>query len=123
MSWNPPKDKNKEQPKRRGVKGKQFNFIINQISLIYGNNIINIAWEDDEVNKKPKFIKKNNQDRYSNTNNTNNTNFENYYVKENNKSAYETAYNDYNRQNNISNNPISKNDAYNNPNIYKNSNM
>ena len=22
MSWNPPKDKNKEQPKRRGVKGK-----------------------------------------------------------------------------------------------------
>ena len=48
---------------------------------------------------------------------------ENYYVKENNKSAYETAYNDYNRQNNISNNPISKNDAYNNPNIYKNSNM
>ena len=34
MSWNPPKDKNKEQPKRRGVKGKQFNFIINQISLI-----------------------------------------------------------------------------------------
>ena len=29
-------------------------------------------------------------------------------MKENNKSAYETAYNDYNRQNNISNNPISK---------------
>ena len=41
----------------------------------------------------------------------------------NEKSAYEKAYNDYNRQNNISNNPISKNDAYNNPNIYKNSNM
>ena len=42
----------------------------------------------------------------------------------NEKSAYEKAYNDYNRQNNISNNPISKNDVYNNnPNIYKNSNM
>ena len=122
MSWNTQKDKNKEQqPKRRGVKGKETIFII----YIFNNNIINIAWEDDEVNNKPKFIKKNNQDKYNNSNNTNNTNFDNLYIKNNNndKSAYEKAYNDYNRQNNISNNPISKNDVYNNPNIYKNSNM
>ena len=44
-------------------------------------------------------------------------------MKNKTESAYESAYNDYNRQNNLSNNPISKNDIYNNPNIYKNSNM
>ena len=56
-------------------------------------------------------------------NTTTNTNFENYYVGNNKPSAYEAAYNDYNKKNNISNNPISKNDIYNNPDIYKNSNM
>jgi hypothetical protein len=44
-------------------------------------------------------------------------------MKETGKSAYESAYNDYNKQNNISDNPISKNDIYNNSNLYKNSNM
>ena len=116
MSWNSNKDKNKEQPRRRGVKGKLITF---------KKKFINIAWEDEEVKEKPKFIKKNNQNDYSsNTNTTSNTNFENYYMKSSNgKSAYENAYNDYNKQNNISDNPISKNDIYNNPNLYKNSNM
>ena len=41
----------------------------------------------------------------------------------NKKSAYEAAYHDYNKKNNLNNNPISKNDVYNNPNIYKNSKM
>ena len=71
--------------------------------------------------KKPKYIKK---DNYSqNTNTTSNTNFNNYYMKTGEKSSYENAYNEYNKQNNLTNNPISKNDIYNNPNIYKNSNM
>ena len=58
-----------------------------------------------------------------NNNTTSNTNFENYYVGNNKPSAYEAAYNDYNKKNNLTNNPISKNDIYNNPNLYKNSNM
>ena len=83
--------------------------------------IIYLAWEDDESEKKPKYIKK---DNYSqNTNTTSNTNFNNYYMKTGEKSSYENAYNEYNKQNNLTNNPISKNDIYNNPNIYKNSNM
>ena len=69
-------------------------------------------------------MKKNNEKDYPlNSNTTSNTNFNNYYMKETGKSAYESAYNDYNKQNNISDNPISKNDIYNNSNLYKNSNM
>ena len=44
-------------------------------------------------------------------------------MKTGEKSSYENAYNEYNKQNNLTNNPISKNDIYINPNIYKNSNM
>lgn len=34
MSWNTNKEKNKEQPKRRGLKGKQIYFLIIEIFLI-----------------------------------------------------------------------------------------
>ena len=100
---------------------------VNQFNI----NIWNIAWADEEVKEKPKFIK-NTQNKPSNENNFNNNynnnnnfnnNFNNNNSFNNNKSAYEKAYNDYNQKNNISNNPISKSDVYNNPNLYKNSNM
>ena len=35
MSWNINKDKNKDQPKRRGVKGKSINYFTNKISIKY----------------------------------------------------------------------------------------
>jgi hypothetical protein len=34
MSWNTNKEKNKEQPRRRGLKGKKIYFIIIEIFLI-----------------------------------------------------------------------------------------
>ena len=34
MSWNHNKDKNKEQPKRKGAKGKYIDYIINCVLLI-----------------------------------------------------------------------------------------
>ena len=52
----------------------------------------------------------------------NNSNFNNNN-NVNNKSAYEAAYNGYNKNINFYNNQISKNDIYNNPNIYKHSNI
>ena len=35
MSWNTHNNKNKEQPKRRGVKGKSINYFTKKISIKY----------------------------------------------------------------------------------------
>ena len=117
MSWNFNKDKNKDQPRKKGAKGMYIEYIT---IYLYYNIIIYIAWEDDEVKAKPKFIK-NTQNSPNNPSNTNN--FTNQNNENDKKSAYEKAYHDYNKKNNLYNNPISKNDIYNNPNLYKNSNM
>lgn len=113
MSWN--NNKKREQPKRKGLKGqKNFknNFHLYFILIYY-----NIAWEDEEEVKKPKYTKPTINFDQPPSNESN--------VNQQKKSAYEIAYNSYNTSNNITNNPISKNDYLKNPEFYKtpNSNL